>query len=169
MYVLTIDPGVRALGVCLWKFRNWKDKTVPPIKAAIFKSDREEWHEAIADLLSQLSKWTAGKYVRELHTELPILFSGGKGYASAAGGDLVNLAASVGALVHWCSVRDVEFHPYRVGEWNGQLKKEEIHRRIRKAGFHLNLSKEKKTLSANHDWDACGIGMYAKGHSYFNL
>lgn len=160
--ILTVDSGVRAMGVCAWEERTWRDWAIGPVDAQVFKSVRPGWPEAIRDVIKQIERQYRRFEITRVYAEEPHVFTGGKGYAAAASGDLIHLAASVGALLIYAQVVGANFRPVLVRDWIGNLPKDVIRKRISKAFFDIRLSKNQ-----SHDWDACGIGMFLKGHPYF--
>lgn len=161
--ILTVDSGVRAMGVCAWETRTWFDRTIGPIDAQVFRSHQRDWWKAVSDIIRQIDRQYVKFRIAHVYAEEPHLFAGGKGYAAAASGDLIHLASSVGSLAEFAAKRRAKFSPVLVRDWVGNLPKKVVRQRIIKAFFDIRLSKNQ-----SHDWDACGIGMFLKGHPYFD-
>ena len=86
---------------------------------------------------------------------------GTKGNAAAKKGDVVHMAHFCGMLHHWSLSRHSNFFPIKVTDWKGQLPKEIVEKRLKRAiGTKDRCNKE----ITDHAWDAVGVGLVFAGY-----
>ncbi len=169
--IVSIDPGVNAMGVARWGSAAWRDKAVHlPMSATVFTANKKrEWDDRIAHLLYEMEGWLSfkpGIGIEEVYCEMPVLFAGSVGHAAARRGDLTHLGFAVGAIAHWAWSIHARFYPVLVNDWIGQLPSEIKYNRIRNT---LLAASAKKTVDKllgpkpSHHWDAIGVGLYKQG------
>ena len=148
--VLTIDAGLNGTGVAIWTSR------LTFIKALnLYAPKKLEWQDKGHYIISKiLQQRTCGYNIKNVYVEYPAFFQSVGGEMVARRGDLVKLTWFVGLV---CGV----FYPIKVNlitvmEWKGQLPKEVVERRIKKAHPEYVGYKD-------HCIDAIGIGLYVKG------
>jgi len=167
-YVLTVDPGVKAMGFCWWDAKHWCRELKPPVMAEVYFSNRGEndRYECIRQIMERAAEvGTGGAKLVRVVCETPVMFHGATGRAVAVRGDLTDLAFSAGvvgslALLHG----KIPFEAAPADQWKGQMDKEMMQRRI----IETLGQRAFEVLSAKrlHDWDACGIGLWAQGFSF---
>jgi hypothetical protein len=155
---LAIDPGFRALGWCLWT-----GKMMDPAKAGVITSTKRDKFDSMKFLLEKLSDVPEVHCARRLLCEYPTYFTSLRGQACLYRGDLVALAMVVGCIAEWGWSRGMTVHLVSPNTWKGTLPKAVVNRRIEAAVDTTVLSPR-----FSHDWDACGIGLYFRGHGAFN-
>jgi len=156
--MMSIDPGVKSFGYCLWETpRSWQNVRLKFAAVSTFTATEPfEQLEALANFLQEFP-FGCDRVV----CEIPTFFVGAKGYAAARGGSLVNLSIAVGIVLSWAKQQKAEFVPAPVQSWKGQLSKEATIERIRPQLFTEEL--QLLTDPPSHDWDAAGIGLWQLG------
>lgn len=180
---ISIDPGCSTMGVCVWDMSSWDaNKLRPPVEALAVNLNkggflREQTNSGgmynylsgTRELIKRLKR-IAARYAKvdRVYCEEMESFGGVRG--NAAGGDVLHVAFACGAFYQWASELGAGFHPVRVTEWKGNLSKEQVYRRILKRFDLTEHSEEEErtfagilTYPISHDWDACGIGLFAQG------
>lgn len=96
----------------------------------------------------------------EVACEFPEFFPNRRGFHTAAGGDLVAMSYCVGRVagVAYDRLGAKSVKLVKVTTWKGQLPKDVVAKRIRD-----RIDTRKLTTKMSHDWDACGIALFAKG------
>lgn len=154
--VLAVDPGISGTGVA-W----WRANALVPSETFVFNAPKKYAWWIRAALLAEMVMDVVDRYkIPVVVCECPQFFGGAGGEMVAARGDLVKLSIAVGAMVGQAQkmVHAVDFWPVEVNTWKGQLKKEIVNKRILRtlgASFCDGLH--------SHDWDAVGIGLWARG------
>lgn len=167
-YVLTVDPGVKAMGFCWWDAKYWKRELQPPVRAEVIFPDRKEKdpYECIRQIMSQFFSIKVAERAVCLRVvcEAPVYFHGAVGRAVAVRGDLTELAISAGVVASLALCHGLKFEAAPANHWKGQLDKEMMQSRIVECLGQAAYS----VLSAKrlHDWDACGIGLWAQGYAF---
>lgn len=160
-YRISVDPGFHT-GIALWDADEW-DQLVKPVGTHIIKIPKRidlarEWPgkceyvtEQFYTLLGSLHQQNVD--VQGVFCEMPEFLESEKGLASSRKGDVTHLAYLVGLFSGVCFVKKMPFTPVPVRTWIGQLKKDQVIRRI-----------EKKigVTYPNHIADAVGLGLYLK-------
>lgn len=154
--IVTIDPGVKGTGYAVWRGGLYWPRLEPPIASGVLSVDRDSsWSIRSAKMLREFYGLCKDYVPNRVICEYPEFFASGKGYASAAGGNLVKLAHLVGMFDGACVLSQCPFSMMPVREWKGQMSKQLVIQRIRK-----RLGKTYKSHAA----DAVGIGLHCKGH-----
>ncbi len=166
-YVVTLDPGIDC-GFAVWQGETWYTGTLP-VYAGVIKTDaRSSWLTRFEGGLERLGDifedWFPLTYVV---CEWPQFYNTAKGAAVAGRDDLGKLYAWVGGAITVAHRESANFVPVNVAQWKGQLSKRVVCDRIEQtlgAGGvrEIGLSPRKKG-EGSHDWDAVGIGLWAKG------
>jgi len=162
--VVTVDPGINAVGWCAWdSVRFHSEEFTCPVSAGVIRGNMKlQPHDRIVDLAENcVSLFQVLKIVDGL-VENPTMFGGGKGFAAARKGDLGRLHYFVGVLVgmHWG--KGVPFELVPVTTWIGNLPKEVMRRRVSMV-LTRERCKFKLSTKNSHDWDACGVGLWKQG------
>lgn len=125
--LLSIDPGLRALGAALWGQTplGWRLHEAELVVGARVGLDSVAWSAAAWSLM----RWTAGATVTELVVEFPRVYPGGRGKGDP--NDLLQLAAVVGALA--LEFRGALVTIVRPSEWKGNTPKHVTENRVRRA------------------------------------
>lgn len=174
--MLSVDPGVNAMGLALWSWSPKKrGKLEPPrvawveeLPARVLRLE-QDWHAKMLILLAMLRK----RLVVELHlqrlahvfVEWPQVRGGAVGHAAAVRGDVSALAYCCGAVCQMAhdfeqfSTAVVELLP--VSEWKGQLPKAATNKRIARA---IGTVDKQGNPFDSHSWDAVGVGLVGKGY-----
>ena len=92
----------------------------------------------------------------------PIFFDNPGGHMVAKEGSLEKLGFLIGVMAELAWEKGAQFVPVMVNDWKGQLSKERVNVRIRR--ILRGHSVAMLSPSESHDWDATGIGLYAKGY-----
>lgn len=158
--ILSVDPGTRAIGYCVWSAKKW-GTVAPPIMAGTIESGNEfrrGFETGVLYLVQTLASKVSAFNVEQVYCEKMEFHASARGMAAAA--DVLGVAFFCGALCHWADERRASFHPVLVSEWKGQLSKEQVVKRLRnRLGAALDGL---MTDPASHDWDALGIGLHAQ-------
>jgi hypothetical protein len=169
--MIAIDPGITGTGVAIYYGREsklWGVAEPPAYVCNIYPAHREgtevTWQDRMTHVAAQV-KWLfdfSGFVFSECVCEFPDYWTGdAKGQAAAVNGDIMKLAALVGAILHMASERNIPVTLVSPRVWKGQLPKEAVEYRIRKM-----LGAEATKDYKSHTWDAVGIGLWAKGVRY---
>lgn len=154
--IVAIDPGI-ATGVAVWENRF----DVAPVATATFRAPKEkDWFWSANSVTDQLSEWLR-QYQFQTDTigflEEPAFFDTSSGHMVARRGDFCKLAMmagwELGVLTH------LGITPRLVGiqNWKGQLPKAVVRDRIQQ------VLGSKTFTGSEHEWDAIGIGLAARG------
>lgn len=168
-YHLSVDSGGTGAGWALWPISQWGE-CLPPERVgvinppSVLKSFDRKADYVIQTFEDLFSLKLDGVEVDTVWSEFPIFIPTAGGRASATRGDVFKLAEFCGRL-HQSSTRWArEFNHVSVREWKGQMSKRAVNNRLisllgKDALDYAGLSKNE-----SHDWDATGIGLWAKGH-----
>ncbi len=169
--MLSVDPGVNAMGLALWRWEpRHRKKMEKPIRAwvgqlpsKVLKAE-PDWHRKMLRLLNR-ARDSIIKFGMKDHLHLEALFiewpeirSGSVGHAAAVRGDVSALAYCCGAMCEMFP--DVRSTLLAVSEWKGQLPKEIVNKRITRA---IGSKDRSGNAFETHAWDAVGIGLVGKG------
>lgn len=154
--ILCVDPGLRGCGAAVFDggFLVRAGYVENPVSSGRGYKAHSEMGEAV-------SRWL-DKDVDRVIIEHPRIYPG---TAQQKGdlNDLLDVAAVGAAVASWCNFRETEtLFPM---DWKGQVPKEVMTERIRRALSEierLNILKCKSSLMHNV-LDACGIGLYRLG------
>lgn len=172
--MLSVDPGVNALGLALWRWGGKRRKKLePPVRAWVDKlpssvlKNETDWHVKMTRMLEivreSICKYTLNDRLRitALFIEWPEIRSGSVGHAAAVRGDVSALAYCCGAM---CEMMTEPFKVrsklLAVSEWKGQLPKEVVNKRITRA---IGSKDRSGNAFETHAWDAVGVGLVGKG------
>lgn len=173
--ILTIDPGINAMGVACWDKQYFGTIPKLPMWAASFEltkdvKEGEPWDQRIEYLVDTLRKHLKqiGWATTGIWCEMPVLFAGAGGHAAARRGDLTHLAFAVGRLCGFAAELKADyFKTVEVQEWIGQLPKDLTHKRVRDCLNVIDTDSARVDYilgkKASHHWDAIGLGLYAQG------
>lgn len=148
------------MGWAVWNYNDWTTKCAP-IATGVITRRAPEWGVAVCKAVRAVFKELDEFWIVNSYLEWPAFFESPTGQASARSESLVKLACAVGWVAAYLDVRDIDNTFVPVNQWKGQLTKPAVERRI-KAILGADACKE----FTSHDWDAVGIGLYAKG--FFN-
>lgn len=170
-HVITVDPGVFTMGVCLWDEREfYSDHLALPCKRIckdLKPTDRKRMgaRGAIDHLILWLRAWFEEFEITECWCEKPSVWSTAKGYAANFQGNILNMELFRGRLYQTCMEFQTVFHDVPVTEWKGNLSKKLVVERLKTLMFEHNGKIKSTILSrqCSHDWDAAGIGFYVQG------
>lgn len=159
--LITIDPGIDALGWALWdKYRSkhFKKLTAPIDSGVLRTNSKQSWldktDEMSLELLDLLEPLTRRMKCDTLACEMPKYMESAKGRVAARSDALVKLVFMVGRIAQLRDELNMQFIPVAVGEWNGQLPKKIMEARVTK---RLGIKYRE------HEYDAVGIGLHLKG------
>lgn len=163
-YVLSVDPGLD-FGWALWSIDEWSS-CVPPVEVGVVKTRCDDWEQRFYEGQLQVTELLATKRVGLCFCEWPAFFDGAAGSMVAGRGDLGKLYAWVGGVMRTAACLMCSFRAVGVAEWKGQLPKRVVCDRIeQRLGDCSSFSKRTgKNNEGSHDWDAVGIGLWAKGY-----
>lgn len=164
---VTIDPGLGATGIAVWDAETWKHLE-RPVETRLWRighkwqRSKPWWERAqiqgrrLKALLYPDGTEVEKVYgeVEKVYCELPMFFEGESGHAVASEGSLVKLTYLVGVFA---GIAGSSFIPVSVADWKGQMPKDVANRIIRRI---LNVGPKEYVRD---EWDAVGIGLYAKG------
>lgn len=169
--MLSVDPGVNAVGLALWRWGGTRRKKLePPVRAWVDKLPssvlrREtDWHVKMTRMLEIVRESIYTNMVRDrlritaVFVEWPEIRSGSVGHAAAVRGDVSALAYCCGAMCEMFP--DVRCKLLAVSEWKGQLPKEVVNKRITRA---IGSKDRSGNAFETHAWDAVGVGLVGKG------
>lgn len=166
---LSVDPG-RGLGVAAWPLDTWDELVYPdevrvfsPTVAAMpamYEFDSRDTAMYIAGVRQRillLDNWVTqkGYQVRHVYFEMPTHMAGGE--AAERTNSVVKLSVAAGAVVGWCMSRAAIPCPVAINRWKGTTDKIITKRRVLKRLPEIVLP------TADHAWDAVGVGLYVKG------
>lgn len=168
MDLLSVDPGLRASGVALFK-----DNLLVAADYVRSSSSQPAGPESCAEMAENICLWLSKKFVTfefshtfNIVVEWPQVYRGTT--ADKDPNDLLGLAGVTSALVAFSDVLKNEFASktsfrvthYLPKEWKGQMTKEASRYRIqtRLSGEELG-SIERKCRENHNTWDAIGIGL----------
>lgn len=181
--MLSVDPGVNALGLALWRWSAKRRKKLePPVRAwvdqlpsSVLKNE-PDWHVKMTRMLDIVHQSIIKNCLQDrlritaLFIEWPEIRSGSVGHAAAVRGDVSALAYCCGAMCEMAVERamcEMLMEPFRVrskllavSEWKGQLPKEVVNKRITRA---IGGKDRSGNRFSTHAWDAVGIGLIGKG------
>ena len=151
---ISVDPGLRGTGVAVWSIKNWP-KLVRPLYHFIVSS-RLPYAQAGIDVADAVCRKLSayGYEVENMYCEFPSVWANAVSYSAATSGDILRLTYGIGCIAG--RMPNCSLHMVGVNEWKGQLSKEQVETRIVARLSDIRLSM--------HEWDAVGIGLYAKGH-----
>ena len=153
-YILTVDPGV-SIGWALWKPGTKLPLRTGIAPATVSREGSYQTRSLAAVSYLQHALTYDWRCIGLVWIEWPQFFGFN---ATAARGDLVKLAFSVGCLARMIDAfGGIRIHFVKVHEWKGQLSKATIQRRIRKI-LGDGVCKEFK----DDIWDAVGIGLWTR-------
>jgi len=171
---VTIDPG-QNIGVAFWVSGERFKRLTLPVQTCVLTSKASDWDSRCDDVLSSLQNLPQALdcVVYNTWIEFPQFMETSGGRASARRGDLVKLVYMCGRIhqmahAAWRS----EVHMAKVSEWKGQMPKAAVNNRIlrvyaEKYGSKSQARRELESVGASpdqsHDWDAIGLGLWAKG------
>lgn len=168
-YHLSIDPGVDGTGVAIWPAAGWtKDPT--PEKAMVFSPStykgKSPWQVRCDSICDQLDEGLShyGSEVGNVFLEYPAVMGGEGGTRAARSGNVVKLAYLTGRIhevLRWGL--DANIVPVEVGRWKGQTSKEKVIGHLKRIVPSESRKYAGMTDPPSHDWDAVGIGLWAKG------
>ncbi len=146
---MSVDPGMN-LG---WAF--WTDKTLVEYDQILAKHTTLE-----KDLVFLFKEFEQVLYYKgpldKVIIEYPGVWAGSQVSAAAnASGDLIKLGAVVGGIAALCVAMKAEVVFVNAGKWQGQLSKDAVKIRVRRA-----LGIEERSSHIN---DAIGIGLWTQG------
>lgn len=147
MQTLTIDPGLQGTG---WAY--FRGEGMPADSGVIRPPKGDDLPHRANAALSSLKRELGQKNIGHVVLEMPGLWSGSAmSQAAAARGDLTSLAYLVGVL---STVRPRAIvRLVAPGEWKGQLPKDVVISRIRRAWKYNGDIRD-------HEADAWGIGLW---------
>lgn len=157
MKLVSIDPGVRACGVALWKDGI--------LQRALYVRGYEEDEEVADGILWNIMRdkvvaaYTDSTDGWNLAIELPQTYGGRSGKGDT--NDLIRLAAVVGAIVVGFPLHSTTV--YRPREWKGQVEKQVMNRRVAAALSEIERKRVElpRAKSLHHNvFDGIGIGMF---------
>jgi len=157
-HTLTIDPGLGGTGWCYWT-RLGRSNPTPDGHGVLKAAGRGPWQkratQIVGDFGDLLDRWKIGSACG-IVIEFPMVWAGSaKSLSSAERGDLFKLSYLIGGLgsrVALATGREPRL--VTPNEWKGQLPKRVVVQRVEKlTGIAF----------ADHEADACGIGMYLIG------
>lgn len=151
--ILSIDPGLNAVGVALWNL----DASL--MRAFLVRGNEFNIHMMLWQALVDRRLWKA---FTEIVVEIPQVY-----HVSCSKGDpndLVALAFVAGRLVQRVqNGQQSRVVKYRPAEWKGQVPKE-IHQRRTEQRLHESEREQvegSRAVSLMHNvWDAIGLGLY---------
>lgn len=159
--LITIDPGIDALGWAVWDDYNssffYKELNAP-IDSGVCRTDKKlPWFAKTNDMAFKVSE-ILSNYNKNCHhvaCEMPKYMESQKGRVAARSDALVKLVFMVGKIAQVAEEYGMQFIPVAVGEWNGQLPKKIMEDRVTK---RLGIRYRE------HEYDAVGIGLHLKGY-----
>jgi len=144
---LFIDPGLDGAGAAHFLGKKF-------VHANSFYSKEGRFEDAALHIAKQLRD-VYGKRQDIVVVEFPCFFPGRVGYASAARGDILRLAYSIGVIQG--VLRPKKFVCVPVREYKGQLPKSVAKRRVKQV---LRSKVCRIQGRASHAWDAAYIGVW---------
>lgn len=169
---VSIDPGVE-IGAAFWSaVKGWNKLTLPRL-CCVF-TGHGSWQEKCDQVLDKLELAIVENEFEIVSAtiEYPSFMQGHGGMRTARSGDLVKLSYQCGRI-HELFYRGlgVKACTVQVARWKGQLPKEQVNRRVLRMytkAFGKKALQELHAVGASraqsHDWDAIGIGLWAKGY-----
>ena len=154
---LSVDPGVE-FAIAVWEDRTWNE-VVRPRHVYMSTERKGDWLETmswyVCELRFLLKSWVIG----DIYCEMPAHFESKGGIVTLQSGALVKLSIATGMLLGGLQVftPSAKLHLIPVNNWKGQLSKALVQWRIQKL-LHVDA-----TTYKSHQWDAVGIGLFAKG------
>jgi len=156
---LSVDPGSAGSGVALWDSEKYHEMQMPRDLFSLL-SRQKTWENRVQDISEQLIVKIRPYEILTASIEFPEFMEGVRGYAAAREESVTKLAFMVGVISEKLWRLGTEVKLIRPHEWKGQLTKHAVEARIIR---RLPEIKEKMN-PRSHQWDAIGIGLYAKGH-----
>jgi hypothetical protein len=169
---ISIDPGISGTGIAIWKELDWEKRKVPVFVKNLYpknvRSTKQAWLARVSSIMEQLdglfNEWGP---IRGVYSEFPELMEGTRGRAASVSknnlgykepGDILKMLFLVGAIGELCRIYGCSFTYYLPSDWKGNLPKDVVESRVK-----LRIPRIVDFDIASHCWDACGIGLFAKG------
>jgi len=158
--LITIDPGIDALGWALWDDYNssFFFELKAPIDSGVCRTDKKlGWFTKTDCMVYELEEVIAKYCHQDCHhivCEMPKYMESKTGRVAARSDALVKLVLMVGRIWGLSNEYAMQFIPVAVGQWNGQLPKKIMEARVTK---RLGIKYRE------HEYDAVGIGLHLKG------
>ena len=164
---MTIDPGIGGTGVAYWEEEDWKELCCPAATEILKpRSGATPWQERSQMLVSELVSGCKGWNVTKIWCEWVLPHGGAGGHAALQRGDIFKLAYFIGSLAS-------QFYPrpfllVTSNQWKGQMPKATVKHRITELlpleGLTDVMVSAFTETRMDHDWDAVGLGLWAKGY-----
>jgi len=160
--VICVDPGLGGTGWALFESISTGDKKLEaPVLTGVIEAPRnEKWDNRVWSVCSSFGGVLASAMTANVVIEFPVLFSGhAKSQSSAARGDLFKLTYLVGGIAQVARQATGNL-PILItpSEWKGQLPKDVVIARIKKA-----YGKKADEFTKDHEADAVGMGLALQG------
>ena len=146
--ILTVDPGLSGTGVAIWDAELFDQGLGYPLYTHSWgRKGATPYYKLFSDLLDEYQP-------ERVYCEGQAYMPRGAGLICAKSGALVKLSNFAGAIEGICYAHGCDFVRVMVANWKGNRSKDKIKAMIR--------TKWADVTCTNHDWDAVGIGFYAK-------
>ena len=170
--MVSVDPGTATAGVCVWSSVKWARScklgtlaagpedaisiSLPRSSGGLYVERAFQLKERVKDFLQPYQT-----RVERLIVEEMAIYPGRMDAAQ----DVLGISFFCGVLASdfWALGAEVEMAP--VINWKGNMKKGMTAKRIQRRFEEAGLETDKLTSigKPGHDWDACGIGLWAMG------
>ena len=166
---MSVDPGISGAGYALWEEASWDEFCVPVkcglVTPRLSPEDRKfppevRWRIRCHNVCEQLRHLAIMGGVHHIYSEMPTYFES-KSFASK-NDDIIKLTYAVAMLEGLCISECIDYSLIGVNDWKGQLRKEEVERRIKKAYSNSHMYTRAILYLKSHEFDAVGIGLHAK-------
>lgn len=156
--LLSVDPGLRACGVAVWK-RDQGSMSYPVLRwAGLVKNTGEAWSSMVHAVEHRLRDFFF--FPTYLAIEMPQIYN--RTHWKGDPDDLIQLAGLVGAFVYFYDARNGS-KQYKPAAWKGQVKKDitELRVKMRLSAEELARVELPSAAGLRHNvWDGIGIGLY---------
>lgn len=157
--IMTVDPGIRGTGLCIWEKTLWCKKPANPLYVTnLMPQQYEDWQKVCRRFYEEISEVISTFNVLKCWVEFPQFFQSEVGMAATTKGDIYKLSCLVGVFEGAMWSYGGQISPIEVRKWKGQLSKDIVIQRIKKT-----LPDIEQLNVQSHSWDAIGIGLWAQG------
>jgi hypothetical protein len=168
---VSIDPGIDYTGIAVWDARSWEEKAAPlwtktlrpgiNTKRSRVKATERTWDIDAETMAGRLhEEFALLSFLGAVFIEFPVTFqASARGSAAVTKSDLYKLCYLIGQYGRVAAWFGAEVRLIEVTTWKGQLPKMVTQDRLR---VDVPGMLKVEGLSS-HEWDAIGIGWFAKG------
>lgn len=170
--ILTVDPGVYTMGVCLWDEDRWYSDHIALPERVVNYEMKDNLRKVTdpMDVMSMsvqsLRSWFEDEQVSLCYVEKPQIWTSARGMAGAIKGHVLQLEMFRGMLFSMCKEFDAEFKNVNILMWKGQMSKLMVVNRLKGIIISHNVkwSIQEHMTKLGNDWDALGMGLYLQGY-----